>query len=657
MVEDDLREQSDLDADSDAGEEFCVDLNMDDDLPEKTVDPEVVADTDAVIDFKDAADLNAAVDPEVPAGPEEVADPKQMVDSVVVAELEEAIDPRVAADPEETVDSGATVDPEVVAAPVEAIDPEDAAGLNAAVDPEAAAGPEEVADPKDVVDPVVVTELSPDVTGNDDSVVQEVESPIPPRRVQFTENPVASIRCYVPDADSAASTSIRWHVLCIRDAFLRQGSLPPREELKKLTDAYYGLSASSTSISEAAVTFFKPIIPNVHRKLVLGALADDSSTSVNIWSHPQVLCAFDDLEDSLFDLDNASSEDVTKCVERVWSCVLDLVESILDALFLRAEVVATAKRKRPESSLGEKLVVRPPKRRRMETVQVRELELQDPGQEEAPSVVEDDLREQSDLDADSDAGEELYVDLNMDDDLPEKTVDPEVVADTDTVIDFKDAADLNAAVDPEVVADPEVADPDDVDNDDDVLLGLRCVDDADVDDDVLLGLRYVDDADDDNDVLLGLRYVDDADDPEEAFFDLGPDPGEAYFVDPDPDAREELDVDLDADADLGEELDVVPHPHLGDDVDLDGPEPNAGAEFDIDPDPDPEENVHLGPYIVGNDVVEEGVEIAAPQHPLRRSSRLVSLPRVDYKESVTRGRSPLRRSPRLAKLPRVNYKQ
>ena len=144
--------------------------------------------------------------------------------------------------------------------------------------------------------------------------------------------------------------SIRCRFLCIKHAAEKRRSLLPRDELKKLIVAYCGLSASSTSISEAAVAFFKPIIPDVHRKLVLGALADDSSTSVNIWSRPQVLCAFDDLEDALFDLDNASLEDVSECVERVWSCVLDLVENILEALFHSAQVAATKKRKRSESS-------------------------------------------------------------------------------------------------------------------------------------------------------------------------------------------------------------------------------------------------------------------------------------------------------------------
>ena len=112
---------------------------------------------------------------------------------------------------------------------------------------------------------------------------------------------------------------------------------------------------------------------------------------------------------------------------------------------------------------------------------------------------------------------------------------------------------------------------------------------------------------------------------------------------PQPDSEEDYDQDEigtpDQDDFVG--LDAVDD---DDDNDLPVPQPDSEEDYELD------EN--------GTQDLEEqnDFENATIQRPLRRSSRLASLPKVNYKQTANRCQVPLRRSPRLARLPRVNYK-
>lgn len=149
--------------------------------------------------------------------------------------------------------------------------------------------------------------------------------------------------------------------------------------------------------------------------------------------------------------------------------------------------------------------------------------------------------------------------------------------------------------------------------------------------------------------------------------------------------EEELEEDVWMEPNVRDEhIDTVPND--GDD-DFHEPDPNSGDELDFEPEPfepgdksdgDPEHGVDLDADAdldvdVDNNLSEElesqqEEELDVNQNPVpgeiinveiavRRSPRLASLPRVDYKQTANRCRVLLRRSPQLARLPRVNYKE
>ena len=101
-----------------------------------------------------------------------------------------------------------------------------------------------------------------------------------------------------------------------------------------------------------------------------------------------------------------------------------------------------------------------------------------------------------------------------------------------------------------------------------------------------------------------------------------------------------------------------------DDDDLPVPQPDSEEDYDQEDDDDdlpvlqPDSEEDYDQDEIGTQDLEEQSDLveATIQHSLRRSGRLASLPRVNYKETANRTRVPLRRSPRLARLLRVNYK-